>query len=141
MFDRIAVAYWKHQRTGEVTAIEKFVSNPEEQERAIRLLKSKQLRPVVDILSTKHNWSEEFTLVERNTDLDWIDKLETGEKALLHQTELWKHVKQLEAVYNHQGKEIKSPLMKYLSLMLKTQIPKSLGLVHKRAEDEISIPG
>lgn len=79
--------------------------------------------------------------MERNTDLDWIDKLETGEKALLHQTELWKHVEKLEAAYNFKGKEIKSPLMKYLSLMLKTRVPKSLGLVHRRAEDEISIPG
>ena len=61
MFDRIAVAYWKFQKTGKVAPIEKykeeFVHNKKEQESAINLLKNKKLRFVTDILSNEHSWS------------------------------------------------------------------------------------
>ena len=85
MFDEIAVMYWRNRRSSdEYSRIENLVNNEEDQLKAIELLKSKKLKPGSEFFKLDKHWTSNFSMVEDDADLDWLDKHETGEKALIH---------------------------------------------------------
>jgi hypothetical protein len=85
-------------------------------------------------------WMDSFSYVETEVDLDWVDRQQNGAGAVLHQSELMQNVEKLDEVYQYRGKAIRSPLMQYLSIILKQKtkrVPKTFGLVHRKSQTEI----
>lgn len=70
-----------------------------------------------------------------------------GEEAILHALDLYKEVEKYTEEYSFKGKEMKSPLMTFLSMLNKgivngrvqPQLPKTFGLTHRRKADEINV--
>lgn len=42
------------------------------------------------------SWVDEFSYVDTEVDLDWVDRQQKGANAILHQTELIKNVEKLD---------------------------------------------
>ena len=103
LYERVLVAYWRTQ-DGYIDDLEALINKTDnkKQEKIVNLIKQNKL-DMSSIFKAENNYSEKFSFLNDYDDvqdqlihLAGIDKQEVGERALLFQQEVFRHIDKCE---------------------------------------------